>query len=86
MSDTETRNAKLPERILALQAWLVAILLLNVWRNHTRATVRRPAQRDLATVTERIDPRTDVAEVIRSSPCQHCRPVAAVAVAVQETS
>lgn len=54
-----------PERILALQprAWLVTILL-NVWRNHTRAAARRPAPVDLASVTEPIDPRADVAEAI----------------------
>lgn len=54
-----------PERILALQprAWLVTILL-NVWRNHTRAAARRPAALDLASVAEPIDPRADVAEAI----------------------
>ena len=53
-----------PERILALQprAWLVTILL-NVWRNHVRAAVRRPAV-DLASVTEPIDPGADVDAVI----------------------
>ncbi len=54
-----------PERILALQprAWLVTILL-NVWRNHARAAARRPALENLASVTEPIDPRADVAAVI----------------------
>lgn len=51
--------------MLALQprAWLVTILL-NVWRNHTRATARRPAAVDLTSVVEQIDPRADIAEVI----------------------
>ncbi len=54
-----------PERILALQprAWLVTILL-NVWRNHTRATARRPATVDLASVAEPVDPHADVAVAI----------------------
>ena len=53
-----------PQRILALQprAWLVTILL-NVWRNHTRAAARRPATVDLASAAEPIDPRADVAAV-----------------------
>lgn len=54
-----------PERILALQprAWLVTILL-NVWRNHTRGALRRPATVDLTSVTEPVDPRADVTAAI----------------------
>lgn len=54
-----------PERILALQprAWLVTILL-NVWRNHTRAAARRPATVDLTSVVEPIDPGADVVAAI----------------------
>jgi RNA polymerase sigma-70 factor (ECF subfamily) len=54
-----------PERTLALQprAWLVTILL-NVWRNHTRAAARRPATVDLAGVAEPVDPHADMTAAI----------------------
>lgn len=61
-----------PERILALQprSWLVTILL-NVWRNHTRAAARRPTTVDLTSVVEPIDPGADITEAIEQQEAGH---------------